>query len=139
MLPFCEQDLSPKICGYRQGDNTQHALLKLVETCKKTLDKKGFVGAVLDPVYTGETGISKINILLPLYELEAILLSIFLQIWRYRRYFLCVANDISNTHVRSSLRTDLGSIPCRHILFWDRSRVNASEIYESIQFGIDPV
>ena len=58
--------------------------------------------------------------------------------WRYRRYFLCVANDIRNTHVRSSLRADLGSIPSKHIMFWDRC-VNASEIYGSIQFGISHV
>ena len=47
MLPFVNNFLSPKVCGYRKGYNTQHALLKLVETCKKTLDNKGFVGAVL--------------------------------------------------------------------------------------------
>ena len=44
MLPFVNKFLSPKICGYRKGYNTQHALLKLVETCKKTSDNKGFVG-----------------------------------------------------------------------------------------------
>ena len=47
MLPLVKKFLSPKICSYRQGHNTQHALQKLVETCKKTLDNKGFVGAVL--------------------------------------------------------------------------------------------
>ena len=47
MLPTVNKFLSPKICGYRQGYNTQHALLKFLETCKKTLDNKGFVGAVL--------------------------------------------------------------------------------------------
>ena len=47
MLPFVNKFLSPKICGYRQGYNTLHALLKLVDTCKKALDNKGFVGAVL--------------------------------------------------------------------------------------------
>ena len=47
MLPFVNKFLSPKIFGYRQGYNTQHALIKLVEICKKTLDNKGFVGAVL--------------------------------------------------------------------------------------------
>ena len=47
MLPFGKKFISPKICGYRQGYNTQHALLKFVETCKKTLVNKGFVGAVL--------------------------------------------------------------------------------------------
>ena len=47
MLAFLNKFLSPKICGYRQGYNTQHALLKLLETCKKSLDNKGFVRAVL--------------------------------------------------------------------------------------------
>ena len=47
MLPFVNKFLSPKICGYRQGYNTQHALIKLVEICQKTLDNKDFVGAVL--------------------------------------------------------------------------------------------
>ena len=46
MLPFVSKFLSPKICGYRQGYNAQHVLIKLVETCKKTLDNKGFVGVV---------------------------------------------------------------------------------------------
>ena len=41
MLLFVNKFLSPKICGYRQGNNTQHALIKLVETCKKTLNNKG--------------------------------------------------------------------------------------------------
>ena len=40
MLPSVNKFLSPKICGYRQGYNTQDALLKFLETCKKTLDKK---------------------------------------------------------------------------------------------------
>ena len=47
MLPFVNNFLSPNLCAYRQGYDTQHALLKLVETCKKTLDNRGFVGAVL--------------------------------------------------------------------------------------------
>ena len=47
MLPVVNKCLSSKICGYQQGYNTQHALIKLEETCKKTLDNKGFVGAVL--------------------------------------------------------------------------------------------
>ena len=39
--------LSPLICGFREGYETQHALLRLIETCKKTLDKGGFAGALL--------------------------------------------------------------------------------------------
>ena len=44
-------------------------------------------------------------------------------------FFLCVAIDKRNTHVRTSLRADLGLIPCKHIMICDRSRVNASEFY----------
>ena len=47
MLPFVNDFLSPNLCAYRQGYNTQHALVRLVETCKKTLDNRGVVGAVL--------------------------------------------------------------------------------------------
>ena len=47
MLPFVNKFLPPRSCVYRQGYNTQHALIKLVEVCKKTLDIQGFVGAVL--------------------------------------------------------------------------------------------
>ena len=39
--------LSPPLCGFREGHETQHALLLLIETCKKTLDKGGFAGALL--------------------------------------------------------------------------------------------
>ena len=39
--------LSPLLCGFREGYGTQHALLRLIETCKKTLDKGGFAGALL--------------------------------------------------------------------------------------------
>ena len=38
---------SPLLCGFREGYGTQHALLRLIETCKKTLDKGGFAGALL--------------------------------------------------------------------------------------------
>ena len=39
--------LSPLLCGFREGYGTQHALLRLIETCKKTLDNGGFAGALL--------------------------------------------------------------------------------------------
>ena len=39
--------LSPLLSGFREGYGTQHALLRLIETCKKTLDKGGFAGALL--------------------------------------------------------------------------------------------
>ena len=39
--------LSSCLCGYRTGFNTQHALLTLVEDWRKSLDNKGFGGAIL--------------------------------------------------------------------------------------------
>ena len=39
--------LSPYLCGYRKGYNTQQALVSLIEKWKKILDDKGFGGAVL--------------------------------------------------------------------------------------------
>ena len=39
--------LSPYLCGHRKGFNTQHALLKLVENWRKSLDNKSFGGAIL--------------------------------------------------------------------------------------------
>ena len=41
MYPFVERFLSPHLCGFRIGYSTQHALLKLVEDCRKAID---FVG-----------------------------------------------------------------------------------------------
>ena len=39
--------LSPYLCGYRKGFNTQHALLTPVENWRKSLGNKGFSGAIL--------------------------------------------------------------------------------------------
>ena len=39
--------LSPYLCAYRKGYNTQHALLRLIEKCRSLLDMKGFSGAIL--------------------------------------------------------------------------------------------
>ena len=39
--------LSDKLCGYRKGFSTQHALISMTEQWRKSLDKKGFAGAVL--------------------------------------------------------------------------------------------
>ena len=47
MYSFVERFLSPHLCGFRRGYSTQHALLKLVEDCRKALDKKGCAGAVI--------------------------------------------------------------------------------------------
>ena len=47
MYSFVERFLSPHLCGFRRGYSTQHALLKLVDDCRKALDKKGCAGAVM--------------------------------------------------------------------------------------------
>ena len=39
--------LSNKLCGYRKGFSTQHALMSMTEQWRKSLDNKGFAGAVL--------------------------------------------------------------------------------------------
>ena len=44
---LCRYILVPYLCGFRKGFNTQHALLRLMDTCKNSLDKKGVVGALL--------------------------------------------------------------------------------------------
>ena len=49
MKAFIEKFLSPFLCGYRKGFNTQYALLAMIEKWKKCLDGKkgGFAGAIL--------------------------------------------------------------------------------------------
>ena len=44
---FSKKILSPKLCGFRKGHSTQHALLNLLKNWQKTLDKSGVTGAVL--------------------------------------------------------------------------------------------
>ena len=39
--------LSPYLCAYRKGYNTQHALLRLILKYRSFLDMRGFVGAIL--------------------------------------------------------------------------------------------
>ena len=39
--------LSPKLCGFRKGHSTQHALLNLLKNRQKCLNKSGVVGTVL--------------------------------------------------------------------------------------------
>ena len=39
--------LSHYLCGYRKDFNTQHALISLIERWRKSLDNKGYGGAVL--------------------------------------------------------------------------------------------
>ena len=47
LMEFAENFLSPLVCAFRKGYNTQHALLRFLETCKTTLDKGGYAGALL--------------------------------------------------------------------------------------------
>ena len=47
IISHIEEHLSPSLCGYRKGFNTQHALIALIEKWKITLDKNGYAGSVL--------------------------------------------------------------------------------------------
>ena len=47
MIGYADTILVPYLCGFRKGFNTQHALLRLMDTCKNPLDKIGVVGALL--------------------------------------------------------------------------------------------
>ena len=47
MMTFVTSFLTNFLCGFRKGYNTQHALLNLLEECKRVLDKKGYAGAIL--------------------------------------------------------------------------------------------
>ena len=47
IVEFITDKLSPFLCGYRKGFSAQHALISLIENWRKTLDKKGYAGAIL--------------------------------------------------------------------------------------------
>ena len=48
MISYIEKFLSPYLCGYRKGFNSQYALLAMIEKWKKCLDGDGgFAGAIL--------------------------------------------------------------------------------------------
>ena len=47
ILKISNRILSAKICGFRKGHSTQHALLNLLKNWQKCLDKSGVVGTVL--------------------------------------------------------------------------------------------
>ena len=47
MRPFANTRLSSLLSGFRDGYSTQHALFRLIEACRSTLDKKGYVGMAL--------------------------------------------------------------------------------------------
>ena len=43
---YINQFLSKLLCGYRKGYSTQTALISMLEKWRKTLDIKGYVGAI---------------------------------------------------------------------------------------------
>ena len=47
IVPFMVPNFSNLLCAFRENHSSQHALLRLVEQCRKSLDKKGIVGMVL--------------------------------------------------------------------------------------------
>ena len=47
LVNYIENYLSPHLCGYRKGYSSQQALISLIESWKKSLDKKGHGGAIL--------------------------------------------------------------------------------------------
>ena len=47
LLSYMDKILSPFLCGYRKGYNTQRALISLIEKWKESLDKNGLAAAVL--------------------------------------------------------------------------------------------
>ena len=47
MTGFADTSLVPYLCGFRKGFNTQYTLLRLLDTCKESLDKKEVAGALL--------------------------------------------------------------------------------------------
>ena len=63
---FVTDDLSDFLCGYREGFSTQHALIKLIESSRQSLDSRGYSGAVLmdlskAPVYEKKDSQAKEN------------------------------------------------------------------------------
>ena len=47
MNKFIENHLSPYLCGYRKGYNSQYALLSMIEKWKKSLDNHGIASGIL--------------------------------------------------------------------------------------------
>ena len=47
LVNYMENYLSPHLCGYRKGYSSHQALISLIESWKKSLDKKGYGGAIL--------------------------------------------------------------------------------------------
>ena len=47
MVYFTNTKLYTYMCGYRKGNNTQYALMALLEEWKQSVDKHGYAGAVI--------------------------------------------------------------------------------------------
>ena len=47
IVAYSESFLFQYLCGFREGYNTQQALVRFLEKCKSVLDRKGFAGAIL--------------------------------------------------------------------------------------------
>ena len=47
IISFVEPVISIYLCGFRKGYSTKHALMRLIEKCKETLDKNGHAGTLL--------------------------------------------------------------------------------------------
>ena len=58
MYKYFDQILSKYQCGFRQGYNTQHCLLMIVEKWKEALDKGGLGGALLTDLSKLSTALS---------------------------------------------------------------------------------
>ena len=46
MIKFIGDHLSPFLCGYRKGYNSQYALIAMIEKWKKSLDNGGMFAAI---------------------------------------------------------------------------------------------
>ena len=44
LQPFIQSLLSPLLSGFREGYDTQHALLRLIDACNKSIDNGGIAG-----------------------------------------------------------------------------------------------
>ncbi len=51
MEPQTNTILFSELCGFRKGYSTQHALVNVLEKCKKVLDNKGIAVAILMDLY----------------------------------------------------------------------------------------
>ena len=56
------------LCGYRQGFNTQQALISLLEKWKENLDKGGYAGAILMDLSIAVNTINHDRLIAKLYD-----------------------------------------------------------------------